>query len=658
VEGVISQDTTWTLSGSPYVIAGNVTVANGAVLTIEPGVEVEFNKDLSLTVEGSLYAVGTSDRWISFTSNNLPPGLGDWNTIEFAGAENESFTLENCNVEYAKNGITIQSLGKAVVRDSRLANHALSGVHVIAESNLIIEGNTIELNTNGISSTGDLSSGIQVLDNVIASNVNGIYLYASSSGISRIRNITILRNVLSSNDNGIEFYLFPLTWEGMINNVTISENTINLNKNGIYLHIWGGSAAYTTNQIYDVSISENTVLFNEKYGIYLNSSGPWLGSIYRVSISNNKVASNEVGVYLFANYHYPHIQFDVVITNNTVWANINKGIHVFGGAFRELEDGIRTNMTHNSISYSACGAFYEGDTENIAHLNDIHHNTYGTYVSYSATVNATHNYWEDSTGPYHEVLNTDGKGNPVNGNGTDLVFKPFLTYAVVNRPPVAVLEVNETVTSTDQTITFNALKSSDDSYITSYYFDFGDNTNSGWITDPVVTHAYTSPDTYTASLTVSDDLGFENNNRALVSIKVQPTLLVSIALDSETVESGEEFTITIRLTDESDYVPDVNITLFSDKGGIFSPNTGNTNSTGHFVSTFTAPTVTEDTLITITAKATKTEHWDGQAQIEAHVFPEDVPSGIEIIWLLAAIAVTILLIVAVLKTKKKKQSHL
>ena len=38
VSGEISQDTTWTLSGSPYIITGDVTVNGGYTLTIEPGV--------------------------------------------------------------------------------------------------------------------------------------------------------------------------------------------------------------------------------------------------------------------------------------------------------------------------------------------------------------------------------------------------------------------------------------------------------------------------------------------------------------------------------------------------------------------------------------------------------------------------------------------
>lgn len=43
VSGDILQDTTWTVSGSPYTVLGTVSVADGATLTIDPGVEVRLN---------------------------------------------------------------------------------------------------------------------------------------------------------------------------------------------------------------------------------------------------------------------------------------------------------------------------------------------------------------------------------------------------------------------------------------------------------------------------------------------------------------------------------------------------------------------------------------------------------------------------------------
>lgn len=38
----ITTNTTWNISGSPYIIQNSITVQNGVSLTIDPGVEIKF----------------------------------------------------------------------------------------------------------------------------------------------------------------------------------------------------------------------------------------------------------------------------------------------------------------------------------------------------------------------------------------------------------------------------------------------------------------------------------------------------------------------------------------------------------------------------------------------------------------------------------------
>jgi hypothetical protein len=62
-----------------------------------------------------------------------------------------------------------------------------------------------------------------------------------------------------------------------------------------------------------------------------------------------------------------------------------------------------------------------------------------------------------------------------------------------------------------------------------YFFDFGDGSDTGWITENTVTHSYSSIGTYTASLIVKDENGLECINPAEVSISVLEMNMVPTA---------------------------------------------------------------------------------------------------------------------------------
>ncbi len=109
--GHITSDETWTLAGSPHIIQELTTVKNNATLTIEPGVEVRFNKDAinpALVIgeggvdvtPGRLIAQGTDTKKIIFTSNEASPQPGDWNSIHFWQTATNDSIIENAIIEY------------------------------------------------------------------------------------------------------------------------------------------------------------------------------------------------------------------------------------------------------------------------------------------------------------------------------------------------------------------------------------------------------------------------------------------------------------------------------------------------------------------------------------------------------------------------------
>ena len=98
----IGSDRTLT-PGKPYVLSGGINpdfrIENGATLTIEPGTELRFEKDVSLRViDGSIVAEGTAEDPIIMraTEGNRQPGW--WRGIDLTSGKN---TLDHVKIRHA-----------------------------------------------------------------------------------------------------------------------------------------------------------------------------------------------------------------------------------------------------------------------------------------------------------------------------------------------------------------------------------------------------------------------------------------------------------------------------------------------------------------------------------------------------------------------------
>ena len=407
-----------------------------------------------------------------------------------------------------------------------LDNHGGEGsVHdVVVSSNNVSHTGSVGIFFFGKRSIHDSD----ILSNtVLSANSNGIYL---DCPIGSVHNVTIVSNmILSCKDNGIVLHSSAHDFrQTQIADIALSSNTIlECQSNGIFLNIDGQYGHILNN-----ALSSNAILKCGGNGIHLQSA-PWhkRGFIYNISISFDIISSNVGnGVYISASRN--QTEYDVHISNCEISDNSQNGV--------EIKGGTNANLTRNSISYNLHGIHflqssytYATSQINLANFNDIYYNSYGVNVTNGAIVDAENNYWGDTDGPYHQSLNPEGTGNPVNGDGTDLDFIPFLTSPVgtINQRPEAILEVNKANPNVDETVTFDATSSTDDGRIDYYFFDFGDGTNSSWTALPVVTHAYAEEEAYNATLIVMDDFGVMSLDGDFVYVEITvipefPSLLI------------------------------------------------------------------------------------------------------------------------------------
>lgn len=158
---IISADTTWGLSGSPYIIKDKLTVAKGVSLTIESGVVIKMYPSAVLEINGSVTSQGTEQNSVVFTSVHDPDFGGQsvpenslyWESIDISSTGN--FSSFYSTFMYGKNIFNVK--GILDIYFTQISHAGLTGINVADTGIVSGSDSAIKFCSNAIYDNGLVS---------------------------------------------------------------------------------------------------------------------------------------------------------------------------------------------------------------------------------------------------------------------------------------------------------------------------------------------------------------------------------------------------------------------------------------------------------------------------------------------------------------------
>jgi len=218
------------------------------------------------------------------------------------------------------------------------------------------------------------------------------------------------------------------------------------------------------------------------------------------------------------------------------------------------------------------------------------------------------------------------------------------------------------------TVTFNASASHDsDGAIITYQWDFGDG-NTTEVSNPIITHVYQTPGSFTINLTVFDNDGFVKSISNTITIVIHDVAILNVSPSTTEAHVGQQVNITVVVKNKGTTTETFNVTIYYDNNKIETQLVQSLTPDSETTLTFFWNTtgLAQDTLYTIRAETSQiigeTNTTDNNSSVSVRIIPQqpgssDFWGNIQpyIIPILAVIGLTALLAVVTLRRRSNGQ---
>jgi hypothetical protein len=411
---VITSNTAWSKAASPINLQGNVLVKDGATLTIEAGVRVNFGNYYIRVENAAITARGTTSDKIYFEGNGELSGISFIGCTPWDEQTSTGSIIENSIINFASIGCD----------NARISNCDIS-------SNVAFSGSHGEFSNNEV--TGDIIMADGTICMVSNNRIDGNF---ETRGSPTINYNTITGTFTISGSDTDKPVITHNTIESAITQFHACP-TLSYNKLFGEVSLSGESSIVTYNTIHSglsISYTNSTISNNNFVGDVVGISvGTLFHDIY-ITITNNVISSySEAGIKASNDYQSNSGSITLIIKGNVI-KDCNYGMDL-SGVDATIEGNLFLNnkyaliggstVQHNTFSGNDMGV----NTYGKVNYNNFQNNKYGFSLQspnhyLNANADATNNWWGTNDKEAIKQTLFDYKND---FNLGTITFEPFLT---------------------------------------------------------------------------------------------------------------------------------------------------------------------------------------------------------------------------------------